>query len=352
MKCMYKEFIKNANITECQKKMFLHYYNNLNTKYSKTNQLTLLIKYAKSDYQYMARLQSVFANFFSLSLIAKIFSNEKRSDKEYIQFILAELKKNPHFFKKEKKIEGGCSAWDYMIENMSKSYKHIVLPSSDKTYLDIGCGNGAKTLKIGKQFDIEHHNIFGADIAQWGPYKEHTHPFHYSEIIDGRLQHADNSMDIVSCILMLHHVRDLNQLLSEIERVLKPNGLLLIVEHNNLTDYDNMTLETLHMLYGYLYDKNMTYIEEPDFSFYKNWLEWDYIMEPFFSYVKGNILLPNLVNETRYDNIFYTFYKKNTCNEMSEETCKKKIYCLFVNGEKRKYCKRKTRKTKNNLHVS
>jgi SAM-dependent methyltransferase len=345
---MYKTFIHNSTLTECQKKMFAHYFNQLNTKYSKTDQLTKLIKYSKTNYQYLARLQSLLANFFSPLFISKLFLIDKKNDKEYIQYILSETKKNPGFLGKEKGIEGGCGAWDYMIENLAKSYKQLSPQFSSSVYLDIGCGNGAKTVKFGKQFGIPPANIFGADIPHWGPYKAHKHPFQFSEILEGgRLQYADNSIDLITCVLMLHHVKDLDQLLSEINRVLKVGGFLLIIEHNNLTDYDNMTLEMLHMLYGYLYDGNMKYLEAPDFSSYKNWLEWDYVMKPYFSYVKGNILLPNLVNDTRYDNIFYTFYKKNSeeqCVGKTEDLCLKEKSCIFVNGEKRKYCKRKTRK--------
>ena len=120
----------------------------------------------------------------------------------------------------------------------------------------------------------------------------------------------DNSFDFISCILMLHHVKDLDKIIKEIKRLLKPDGILLIIEHNNYDDYDNMTLDILHMFYGYLYDNNKNYLEHPDYAQYYNWLEWDYIINKFgFTYLKSNLLFTELSNEIRYDNVFYCFYK-------------------------------------------
>jgi len=72
---------------------------------------------------------------------------------------------------------------------------------------------------------------------------------------------------------MLHHVQDLDFLIKQIYSLLNNNGILIIIEHNKLDDYDNMMLDILHMLYGYLYDKNISYLKNPDYGKYYNWFE-------------------------------------------------------------------------------
>ena len=42
----------------------------------------------------------------------------------------------------------------------------------------------------------------------------------------------DCSVDLVTCIMSMHHFRDFNQMLKEISRVLKPGGYLFIREHD------------------------------------------------------------------------------------------------------------------------
>jgi ubiquinone/menaquinone biosynthesis C-methylase UbiE len=116
----------------------------------------------------------------------------------------------------------------------------------------------------------------------------------------------------ISCFFTLHHVENLDKLLNEITRILKPNGIFLIIEHNNYDDYENLRLDILHMLYGYLYDNRTDYITSPDFANYHNWLEWDYIISSKgLTYLKSNFLYTSLFNDTRYDNMYYAFYQKN-----------------------------------------
>ena len=114
---------------------------------------------------------------------------------------------------------------------------------------------------------------------------------------------------------MLHHVKNLEYILHEIYSLLNDNGILIIIEHNNLDCYDNMMLDILHMFYGYLYDKNITYLDNPDYSQYYNRFEWRYILENNnFICINTKIIFESLSNETRYDNIFFSLYKKNITN--------------------------------------
>ena len=42
----------------------------------------------------------------------------------------------------------------------------------------------------------------------------------------------DKSVQLVTCIMSMHHFRDFAQMLSEIKRVLRPGGYLFVREHD------------------------------------------------------------------------------------------------------------------------
>lgn len=321
----YDKYINNNNnLTICQQQIFKQYKKNLNTFYvSRKSNLqikTLFLNiYKNNAINKLTKITLLFYTFFSNEFTDELImfiKNNEVTDEELINLIINKSKNNKKLFEPERKRNNICNEWTYIIQNLIKTFKKIN-NSSSITYLDVGCGSGNKTLKIALELNLDKNNIYGADITNWGPYnqKKYDHKFNFINIIDDKIDCNTNKFDFISCILMLHHVKNLNKLLTEIKRILKPNGILLIIEHNNYDDYDNLTLDILHMLYGYLYDKNNRYLANPDYANYYNWLEWDYIMDKYnFTYIKSNLLFTELSNEIRYDNIFYTFYKNEKSN--------------------------------------
>jgi len=325
----YISFInKSDNLTNCQKKILINLKNNLNKNYvnaSSNKQIKTCVNLfnKNDDISNLCKFELLFNNFVSSNVSKKIIkyvSHNNVSDTEVIKFIKEnEVKK----YNNKKDIYNICSSWKYIIENVILTYKSIITKLNNNEdidniinnikYLDIGCGGGHKTSLIGKELKLKKENMNGTDIKKWGPYSQENtkYDFNFKFIKDdGTLDYKDNSFDIITCILMLHHVKELDNILVEIKRILKPNGIILIIEHDNHTDSDNMTLDILHLLYGYLVDKTENYIDNPDYSRYYNWCEWDYIFDKHeFSYIKSNYLFTSISHKLRYDNIYYCFYK-------------------------------------------
>jgi hypothetical protein len=102
----------------------------------------------------------------------------------------------------------------------------------------------------------------------------------------------------------------MDKIILEIKRILKNDGLLLLIEHNTYTDCDKLIINIQHLLYSALYDKKKNYIENPDYIQCYNKYEWNFIFEHYgFICKKMDVLVFDNEHQSGYDNIYYTFYK-------------------------------------------
>ena len=206
-----------------------------------------------------------------------------------------------------------CNKWDYVFQSIYIKYIAYNQANGLK-YLDVGCGSGNKTLKFAFSFNINKENIYGTDIKDWGPYVQTQlkHNFNFKYILDdGKLDFEDNTFDIVSCFFVLHHIKNLDNTMKELNRIVKPNGHILFMDHNNLTDFDNMIVDIEHLLYAIFYDKNDKYIKSPIYAKYRNNIEWDYIFNKYnFKKITMDYVYFNMNNEIKYDNAYYALYKR------------------------------------------
>ena len=105
--------------------------------------------------------------------------------------------------------------------------KHIDWNS--KTVLDVGCAGGFMTEAIAEK----GANVTGIDPAQDAIAAARSHAeqsglsVRYDVGVGEQLPYPDDSFDAVVCVDVLEHVSDLQKVISEIARVLKPGGMFL-----------------------------------------------------------------------------------------------------------------------------
>lgn len=108
--------------------------------------------------------------------------------------------------------------------------------ADDDTFLDVGCGEGRHVIHA-----CLEHNILGigVDISsrdlktareRFFPFTEfNLHSQFFLQQTDAtRLPFLDNSFDKIICSEVLEHIENYSGVLSEIYRVLKPNGVLAV----------------------------------------------------------------------------------------------------------------------------
>lgn len=140
---------------------------------------------------------------------------------------------------------------DLVIINSSKTRTSDIiskLPSEFHNkhysrYLDIGCNTGSITKQVGDTLGCDF--IAGIDV------QEHLETYIENFIqYDGiHIPFPDNSFDLITLFQTLHHVDDVLSLRNEILRVLKPQGSLLIKEHNCINSESSKLIDLEHFLY-------------------------------------------------------------------------------------------------------
>jgi SAM-dependent methyltransferase len=190
-----------------------------------------------------------------------------------------------------------------------------------KTYLDYGCGDGSfsgslagllglpnadcievETPQNASKVQVVNDNLISAET----PPSDTKTAVSFKIIKPGEnvLPYPDNHFDLITALMSLHHVTNLEQICNEIMRVLKPGGILMYKEHDCWDAYDAMLVDIEHAIY--LKEKD-DYGHAVQFKNYYGWgamfkdlkwVDWDYY----------STTLHNDVTPTR---AFWTIMKKN-----------------------------------------
>ena len=185
---------------------------------------------------------------------------------------------------------------DNRIIGRAKRYHNIIkntpIENTIGKYLDIGCNNGVYTVALGNLLKLNKSDIYGIDLGKFaGMSIEPIDGFNYKDYDGVNIPYDDNSFDLISMFMVFHHVNRPNELMSEIKRVTKKGGLILLREHD--TENNNMykklfTLE--HYLYNIFYDK--IDFEKFKKEYYDNYYSKSELIKMFsdngFKYIEQN----------------------------------------------------------------
>ena len=316
----YIKFINELDIINCHKVHLIKNFNKKHTIFPKTNNLfkTFITTAKKENNLFqLFRLQLLLKHFISTKLLKSVnkiyFNNIDKTinDCQIFDYIIDKIDNNNKIY-----IRKRCPRWDFILYNVITDYKKIIKKSDNIKYLDIGCGDFKKTLKIKKFLNLEKENVHGTDLKTWGPYKENKikldFKFKFEFIINNKLKYDDNTFDLITCIYTLHHVEKLELFLKEINRVLKKNGHLILIEHDVVSDYDRIIIELEHLLYITISEKKTkNYINKRDYMLLFNKFEWDFLLKKHgFKFEIYNLIYTEQEYNINYNNSYYAIYKK------------------------------------------
>jgi SAM-dependent methyltransferase len=316
-KSEYISFIKNNKyLTTCQKTEFLNIKKNIfYVDQTSNQQIQTYLQNVETSHDLYGQVRFMvllnhFLKYDFASKLMKEIKDSKMSDKEVYEYVVAHPKGLIDKSARRDKIY--CSQYTYTFEKLALILYTKYLKSDNKSslkYLDVSCGNGSKTKLFANKMGLSQSHVWGTDVETWGPYlaDKSQMPIQFKLLTDSKLDFKDNEFDILSVFLALHHYppADLEKLLKEFKRVLKPSGILVVIEHNILDDFDHLIVDIEHSMNSYLYDK------KPDdtYASYFNYMELDFVLGMHgFYWMYGYQMTSNVGFGVRYDNPFYALY--------------------------------------------
>ena len=111
--------------------------------------------------------------------------------------------------------------------------------------------------------------------------------------------------DCITLVLTLHHCDDIIETIMECKRLLKDDGIIVIIEHDIWSDNSNMIIDLQHRIYNTIFNEK----EHTDGTYY-NFYEWDIIFNKCnFKPIFSDRLTESVEMYTKYDLQFIGVYK-------------------------------------------
>lgn len=121
-------------------------------------------------------------------------------------------------------------------------------PSKLETILDIGCGDGSITKTVSDNLKVPKTSVHGCDIVKPLP-KNLNFTFSLIES-PGKLPYDSKKFDVVYALMSLHHITEIDSMLSEVYRVLKDDGIFIVREHDCVSEDLSNVLDLVHGFYS------------------------------------------------------------------------------------------------------
>lgn len=175
-----------------------------------------------------------------------------------------------------------------------------------KRVLDIGCGNGNITSEIKKIMHLDRIDCVEVEKTCSNPDVSYSY---VDPAVGWKLPYEDGTFDIVMMVMSLHHIKNADPMLDEITRVMKPDGVLLLKEHDSWTAFDAMLIDIEHSIYLYA---DHGKIPEDYYTRHFNYWAMNKILGKHFTWWKGDYLYQDIKNELRPDRIMWGVYLRKS----------------------------------------
>jgi ubiquinone/menaquinone biosynthesis C-methylase UbiE len=322
-KCFLDEYVNLSNDNFNYKKYYKTYESN--------QQIRSLFNLAfKNDFNILSRLLNLILKRYNPSLFKEILNIISSGNLDNV--IYSNLKKLYHSKKNNYKSSAprmchkNLITSQILLDNITQS----ININNIKNYLDIGTGNGKFAVTFGKSIGLDSQHIYGVDLDNFAEQKDWNRNKNNQKFIfqtiqeDKKYPFEDHFFDIITVKMVLHHIKNLNFLFEEIKRILKNNGLLIIIEHSSFTYADFMLNDIEHGLYMNVFSQDSLFEE---FSSKKNkennkeihnlgnvkyfsWIELDNITNNYgFQYIKADILYENVNFNVQPTRTFWSIYQ-------------------------------------------
>lgn len=127
---------------------------------------------------------------------------------------------------------------DQTDEELERKVQSLLPKGKDLVYLDVGCHDGVKTLRRAKVIGTK--NILGIDLKTTGAKlaQKKKIKMYFGDLND-KWPLKSNSIDCITATEVIEHMVDVDAFITQVKRVLKPGGSV-IISTDNLAAYHNI----------------------------------------------------------------------------------------------------------------
>lgn len=99
---------------------------------------------------------------------------------------------------------------------------------SSATILDVGAGNGQIVSGLARALGVKSEKVYALELAEYPNRATDVNWIGYNK--ENKIPLADESVDIITIMMVFHHAPNPQHLISEVFRVLRPGGQIIIRE--------------------------------------------------------------------------------------------------------------------------
>jgi ubiquinone/menaquinone biosynthesis C-methylase UbiE len=218
------------------------------------NQIKSLIKTNK---KHLIEIINKITNINNKKIDKILSENENNNDIIIYDLLNKEIK---NFDYNEKEVEQRAK---YSAEYIKKIIDDISY--NNENLLDVGCGDCSITKAVSKILNFKNRPKC-VDVEDWlNTYTEKEKSCDIKYTKGKTIDFDDEQFDIVMALHSLHHMEFIEEMINEIKRVIKINGLFIIKEHNCETKIEQLLIDVYHSLY------EMVTKENPQKNFFDNY---------------------------------------------------------------------------------
>lgn len=258
--------------------------------YYNRNSLVDKIKLIKNREKFAASREG--SNFYKfihkvhLNINNKEFDNIVLSSKNDIEFLT--LLSKHYTQQKQEKNEGRELSRIKDIEKFLIPFKNKNNPlegsGQNIKYLDLGSSEGKITSTIALYLNLPKTDAIGIDVKEESKESDN---FTYIQYNGTDIPFPNDTFDLATIFMALHHFTNLDKTLTSLNRVMKLNSILIVREHDVKDEKENnmsVFLDFIHAFYMTISNNEETIeqfaneYQKGDFAFYKSLDEWSYIL--------------------------------------------------------------------------
>lgn len=128
-----------------------------------------------------------------------------------------------------KKIMGSNQEWESHLNNILRLADRRLSTFHPTSLLDVGCGDGSRTLMLARHFHISPAQTYGVEIDE--PHvRQASEHFNASQIDLEKdpLPYDREKFDIVICNQVLEHLKNYQSVLEQIIAITRPGGYIIV----------------------------------------------------------------------------------------------------------------------------